>query len=438
MINSENLSSSFDMKSFQGKTLRGTYLLQEYIHEGNFGAVFKSEQQFLGVPVRRVAVKISKETQINIDLAKDIFAEVFLLAEAMDEMTDAGAKSHLVHIYDAGILPEQDNRMFVVMEYVQGTTLAEQFRSYRRVPAPLLLKWVRQICRALQGLHTLVPPVLHRDLKPDNILLGIHRNVLVVDFGLAARLLHCGYVPGVAGMVTSMAPETTCGESIPASDVYSIGLILYEGITGAHPFAHVVPPIGLPEALYSDWLYNQKSTVRPVPPSAMNNTVTPELDAVILRCLEFKSGKRFHNAGELLNALDHLLKPSIDSPGADDVATLNEGRRLKDTGDLDGARLCFERGLAAPSTSKQTRFDLLYELGGVLKSLKDYKDAATRLAEAWELARDSAILRSRRERAKLLGDIKDGYRLSGNDYQAYRYEKLQEQELQTQRRSMGL
>lgn len=437
MINSENSSSSFDMKSLQGKTLRGTYLLQQYIHEGNFGAVFRSEQQFLGVPVRRVAVKISKETQINIDLAKDIFAEVFLLAEAMDEMTDAGAKSHLVHIYDAGILPEQDNRMFVVMEYVQGTTLAEQFRSYRRVPAPLLLKWVRQICRALQGLHTLVPPVLHRDLKPDNILLGIDRNVLVVDFGLAARLLHCGYVPGVAGMVTSMAPETTRGESMPASDVYSIGLILYEGLTGAHPFAHVVPPIDLPEALYSDWLYNQKSTVRPVPPSAMNNTVTPGLDAVILRCLEFNPGKRFHNAGELLDSLD-IVEPPIDPPDADDVAALNEGRRLKNTGDLDGVRLCFERGLAAPSTSKQTRFDLLYELGGVLKSLKNYKSAATRLVEAWELAKDSAILRSRQERAKLLGEIKDAYRLSGNDYQAYRYEKLQEQEFQTQRGSMGL
>ena len=77
------------------------------IGEGGFGGVFWSEQQFLGLPVRQVAVKLSKQTGIDTSVARDIFADAFLLAQAMDEMTDVEARSHLVQIYDLGILPEE-------------------------------------------------------------------------------------------------------------------------------------------------------------------------------------------------------------------------------------------------------------------------------------------------------------------------------------------
>ncbi|NUO83232.1 hypothetical protein HUU05_24430, partial [candidate division KSB1 bacterium] len=116
-----------DMKSFVGMTIRESYLLRDYISQGNFGAVYKSEQQFLGVPVRRVAVKLSKAAQVDLKTAKDIFADAFLLAEAMDEMDDAQARTNLVHVYDVGLIKELDNRMFVVMEYIQGTDLDRQF-----------------------------------------------------------------------------------------------------------------------------------------------------------------------------------------------------------------------------------------------------------------------------------------------------------------------
>ena len=245
------------MESFVGKTLRDSYVLQELLGEGNFGAVFKGLQIFLGAPVRTVAVKLSKQTDLDIITARNILADVFLLAQALQEMADPVARQHLIHIYDIGMLPEEEQRGFIVMEYVPGATLAEQFASFRRVPATLLVGWILQICRALRGLHELIPPILHRDLKPDNVLMGPDNLLRVVDFGLAARLMDCGYASGVAGAVMYMAPETMMSESIPASDVFSIGIMLYEGLTGQHPFAHLSASSDTLNELSREWFYKR-------------------------------------------------------------------------------------------------------------------------------------------------------------------------------------
>ena len=269
------------------------------------------------------------------------------------------------------------------MEYVKGTELREQFESFRKVPANQLLKWASQICHALQGLHTLSEPVLHRDLKPENILLGTDLRVRVIDFGLAAKMVKHGFVPGVAGTLDYMSPETTQGESVLASDVYSIGLILYEGLTGRRPFAHLIPPIGMPEILYNTWLYNQKRAVRPDPPSSLNNTVTHALDALVLRCLEFDPGNRYHHAGELLEALRAVIdEPPLEKP---DVVYLKEGYDLKNRGNLDSACRAFQRGLDAPPSSRETSFALLWGSGEVLGELGRYNDAVDRLVRAWKL-----------------------------------------------------
>ncbi len=428
MNNVNDPNASFDMSIFVGKTVGDNYLLDKYLAEGNFGAVYKSQQRFLGENIRRVAVKISKTIDVDITTAKDIFADAFLLAHAMDEMSDAEARSHLVHIYEMGILEDFSHRMFVVMEFIQGTNLADQFHAYKKVPANLLLQWGRQICKAVAGLHTLVPPVLHRDLKPDNILLGIDRSVRVVDFGLAAKMMSHGFVPGVAGTTAYMAPETMKGESFPASDVYSIGIILYEGLTGEHPFKDLVPPVSQPDGLYSDWLYNRKSEVRPSPPSELNNMVSQRLDEVVLRCLEFNPARRFPTAMELMSALK--TEKNDDLPG--DQA-LKEGQLLMSQNDLQEAHRCFEEGLSIASNSKEIRFALLLENARALRKLGDHGPAAESLVKAWKLAEDTAILRTRKERADLLQEIVDECRLSNNNFQANNFERLRKKELKKQK-----
>jgi hypothetical protein len=306
---------------------------------------------------------------------------------------------------------------------VQGTTLADQFETLRTVPAPLLFNWARQICVALRGLHTLDEPLLHRDLKPDNVLLGSDLTVRLIDFGLAARLLESGTVPGVAGTLTYMAPETSQGASVPASDLYSLGVLMYEGLTGRLPFADLIPPPGLPGALHGDWLYQEKSRLVPTPPSRLNNTVTRETDAVVMRCLEFEPSRRFRSATELLDALTAAEAGTRRPPPGENA--LERAREQAAAGDPDGAcrtlRGCLDSGADLPPA---LRLAVLNELARLLDAQGDPAASARHLAGAWQLVSNSALLRTRKERCALLERAADAYRRAGNTFQATHFEEL--------------
>lgn len=302
------------MNSLVGQTLRDSYILEELLGEGNFGAVFRGTQLFLGTPVRSVAVKLTKDTNLDISTARMIFADAFLQAQALQKMTDARARQHLVHVYDMGIALEE-KRGFIVMEHIQGTTLADRLASPHPIPTTQLVDWMSQICHVLHKLHTLVPPLLHRDLKPDNILLGSDGILRIVDFGLAASLMQHGFARGFVGTLAYMAPETMIGESVPASDVYSIGVIFYQSLTGSHPFAHLLPLMS-PTNFNREQFYQQMNTYRPPPPSHLNSIVPAALDALVSRCLEFYPNKRYYNAGALLRELTRIQEMQNSRKGS--------------------------------------------------------------------------------------------------------------------------
>jgi serine/threonine protein kinase len=409
------------MRELEGRTVGG-YVLHEYLGEGAFGGVFLTEQLVLGQPLRRVALKLSRRTGMTEAEIQNLFGESFLLARSMDLITDSEARLHLVHIYHAGVT-KGDGRAFLTMEYVPGTTLADRFARQTKVDAPQLTKWATQIAKALRGLHGLDVPVVHRDLKPDNVLLGLDNLVRLVDFGLADRMLNARYVPGVAGTLAYMSPETSQGVSTPASDVYSLGLLIYEGLTGEHPFRDLIPPVDLPDERYSDWLYEAKMRHPAVAPSSLSNTVTPKLDAIVLRCLEFEPDRRFRDAGEF------LVELSKEGPTQRPVETvLRELRGDGSTKNLQRARHTLEERLAATDTSRDTRFDLLRKLGEVLGSLGAHAEAAQRFGQAWQLTEDKAILRDSRDRVALLTQLVDAHRMAGNAFQARRYEALRGKE----------
>ncbi|WP_165963915.1 serine/threonine-protein kinase [Actinomadura sp. KC216] len=420
---------SAELKGFEGRTVDGRYVLREWLGEGNFGAVFRSEQHAMGVPIRRVAVKLSRRAGMSESTARDLFSDALILAEAMDGMSDTEARAHLVHLYDAGIAEDMGGRAYLAMEYVQGTTLHAQFVSYPRgVPAPLLVKWARQICLALRGLHALVPPLLHRDLKADNVLLGLDRTVRLVDFGLAARLLDVGHAEGIVGTHAAMAPETLLGESVPASDLYSLGVLIYEGLTGRHPFGHLHPPADLPSGLHRDWLFEARAKCRVEPPSLLNNTVPEELDALVMRCLEHSPARRIATADEFLTALDAPRPPKRDLQ-PDMEEELRHARALNEQGDLDGARAALERLLASRTWPPAERFVLLRDLGQALGELDEAAESARRYKSAWQLLDDRATgLPSRpdmrEQRVPLLRAIVRAYTKAGNHYQANRFEEL--------------
>ncbi|RFS86984.1 hypothetical protein D0T12_01630 [Actinomadura spongiicola] len=418
-----------ELKGLEGRVVDGRYRLREWLGEGAFGAVFRSEQQVMGVPIRRVAVKLSRRQGMTEETARKLFSDALILAETMDGMTDTEARAHLVHLYDGGVAADVGGRAYLAMEYVQGSTLAAQFDSYPRgVPAPLLMKWARQICVALRGLHAMVPPLLHRDLKSDNVLLGLDRTVRLVDFGLAARLLETGYAEGVAGTLSNMAPETWRGESFPASDLYSLGLLIYEGLTGRLPFSHLHPPDDLPTRLHGDWLFDARAKCRIEPPSLLNNTVPRELDALVLRCLEHSPARRFATAEEVLAEID-APRSSRRHARPDVGEEIRQARNLREQGDPHGARATLQHLLDGRTWPPSDEFALLHESAETLGVLGDHAEAALRYKTAWQLLeRSPSLLRTREERVSLLRRIAEAYTNAGNRYQANRFDELRRRE----------
>ncbi|HTU89124.1 MAG TPA: serine/threonine-protein kinase [Gemmataceae bacterium] len=291
-----------------GQTLAGKYKLLDVQASGFFGAVFRGEQYFGRQRVRSVAVKVSRQTELTEDTAPYLFGDALILAQLLaapsSRLYDAG-RHHLVQIHDMGLLPEHDNRAFLVMEYVDGLPLLSHMRAARRLSVSMGLRFLKQICRGMALVHS--QGAVHRDLKSDNILVDRRGVIRILDFGLAAYAdPRLGFAPGSIGNFIYMAPETLLGRSTPASDVYSLGLLMYELFAGGGP--HLTAP--WPNADQSnrgDECLRLKKAFYFPPPSAVQNEIRNDyrwLDALILRCLEVEPERRFADAGRLLAAID--------------------------------------------------------------------------------------------------------------------------------------
>jgi serine/threonine-protein kinase len=287
-----------------GRRLAGKYELIEVQAGGAFGSVYRAEQFFCGRFVRPVAVKVSRQTGLTEETAPQLFGDALTLARILAG-DDPDGKQHLVQIHDLGILTECDNRGFLVMEYVDGLPLLSHLRAAGRLGVATGLRYVKEICKALALCHR--QRAVHRDLKPDNVLVDRRGVVRVVDFGLAAFTdARLGFAPGSLGTFTYMAPETLLGRSMPASDVYGLGLLMYELFTGGGP--HLSAPWCTDDDRdHRDEHYRLKQRLRFAPPSEAHNEVRFDyrwLDGLILRCLEVDPARRFADAGQLLAALE--------------------------------------------------------------------------------------------------------------------------------------
>ena len=335
-----------------GQTLAGRYRLVEVQAAGGFGTVFRAEQLFCGRAVRPVAVKVSRQSGLTEETTPHLFGDALVLARLLADGDDHEGRRHLVQIYDMGLLPEHEGRAYLAMEYVDGLPLLSHLRAAGRLSVAAGLRFVRQTCRAVALLHS--RGAVHRDLTADNILVDRRGVVRVVDFGLAAYAdPRLGFAPGSLGKFTYMAPETILGRSTPASDVYSLGLVLYELFTGGGP--HLRLPWGEDREDRRAESFRLKTALRFPPPSDVQNEIRNDhrwLDGLIARCLEPDPERRFADAGRLLAAVEAGLageevptppapaaaNPAPDtSPSADvDEALFREVRRLLAARAYDG------------------------------------------------------------------------------------------------------
>jgi len=279
-------SSAFLQARFvPGQILADRYRIVALLGKGGMGEVYRADDLRLE---QSVAMKFLPET-----IARDGAAQ----ARFHREVRLARQVSHpnVCRVFDIG---EASGRPFLTMEYVDGEDLSSLLRRIGRLPQDKAIDISRQLCAGLAAAHDV--GVLHRDLKPANVMLDSRGKVRITDFGLAG-LLAPGEEEVVGGTPAYMAPEQLAGEAATAqSDIYSLGLVLYEIFTGKAAFEAV----GLAE------LIREHASTTPKSPAQLVQDLDPVVERVILRCLEPKPESRPQSALQVAAAL----------PGGDPLA----------------------------------------------------------------------------------------------------------------------
>jgi predicted Ser/Thr protein kinase len=278
----------------------GRYKILSRLGGGGMGAVYLAEDPQLA---RRVALKVPHFDPSDGDEARKRFLEEARAAATLDH-------PYLCPVYDVG---EADGQLYLTMAYIEGRSLADAVRA-EGMPARQVAALVGKLALAMQEAHA--KGIIHRDLKPANIMIkavGGRREPVIVDFGLArreasddVRLTRTGQVMGTLGY---MAPEQVRGDSAeigPACDIYAMGVILYELLTGYLPFRGS----GLAVA-------GQILTQEPLPLSAHRPDVDPRLELICRKAMAKKIADRYTSMGELAQALTEYLKTPVPAGASD-------------------------------------------------------------------------------------------------------------------------
>lgn len=268
-----------------GKILGNRYEIIEKIGGGGMALVYKAKCHLLN---RYVAVKI---------LRPEFTSDEDFIKKFGKESQAAASLSHpnIVNIYDVGT----DNDIYyIVMEYVKGKTLKKYIKEKGVLDNEEAINIAKQIALALNHAHT--NHIVHRDIKPHNILITEDGRIKVTDFGIARAITSSTVTNtgNVIGSVHYFSPEQARGGFVDEkSDIYSLGVTMYEAVTGKVPFSGDTP--------ISVALKHLKEEV--VPPSIINNKISKSLESIILKCMQKEKSKRYHNALDLYNDLEKAL-----------------------------------------------------------------------------------------------------------------------------------
>ena len=273
-----------------GTILRETYEVERFLGEGAFAEVYRVKHRFLG----RQALKVMKRTGMSMAETQEMLGEAILLSRI--------GHPNIVRVFDANVLDtEHGSYGYFTMEYVAGGSLQRFWQSFgaNLIPIATVLDLTKQVCRGLAQAHSENPPIVHRDIKPQNILVGYEADGLrarVSDFGLAKSVNPLTLLATTAGTIAFKPPEAFAerqGDSC-ASDVWAIAATLYMLLTDKLPFDRSTASTDAP----------LRTTAALVPPSRINPNVTSSLDDVLNRALKGDSRERYQSAGELLKAIE--------------------------------------------------------------------------------------------------------------------------------------
>jgi serine/threonine protein kinase len=268
----------------------GKYEIIRSLGSGGFGSVYLARDTWLDI---KVAIKVPHKQS----------AELYKL---LKEPRLQAALNHpnIVRM----IAAEKESRVFfMVMEYVKGKTLEKILEKDRVLDWERAVDLIRQIAHGVDHAHK--NKVIHRDLRPSNIMISEEGTAKITDFGTSAWLNNVPYASTRIGSPPYMAPEQFLGKASYQSDIYSLGCIFYETIIGR-------PPIFDPDPFK---ILEKAQQGRITPPRLRNSKIPREIDEIIMRCLASKVEDRYQRTAEVIHALDSLKKKDEKMPELEDM-----------------------------------------------------------------------------------------------------------------------
>jgi len=277
----------------------GRYEIVEELGRGAMGVVYKAKDPTIG---RTVALKTLRLDVHGLDAAE-------MVRRFQNEARAAGVLSHpnIVTIYDAG---ECDGIFYIAMEFIQGTTLHELLAEHHILPTEEIIQYSRQICKGLDYAHS--HGIVHRDVKPANIMITANGTVKIMDFGIAKAGGSMTSTGQVLGTPNYMAPEQVKGRPLDGrSDLFSFGVILYEMLTGEKPF------VGQNVTTIIYKIVNEN----PIAPRDLDVTVHPGLSAIVTRALAKSPEERYQSGADLVRDLENYKVAGAPLHATSKIAT---------------------------------------------------------------------------------------------------------------------
>ncbi|HEX9135244.1 MAG TPA: serine/threonine-protein kinase [Ktedonobacteraceae bacterium] len=274
------------MTDHSGQQL-GNYHLLRLLGQGGFADVYLGEHVYLNT---QAAIKVL-HTQLTQDMRVHFLGEAQTIARLRHP--------HIVRVLDFGV---ENMIPFLVMEYAPNGTLRQLYPRGSRLSLPLIVSYIKQIAGALQHAHD--QRLIHRDVKPENMLLGQNNQVLLSDFGIAtiAHTSHSLHTQDFSGTIAYMAPEQIQGKSRPASDQYALAVISYEWLTGHCPFQGSFAEIA------------SQHMFAPIPPLQTSyQALPPDVERVLRMALAKDPEVRFVRVEAYASALEQACQPGLST-----------------------------------------------------------------------------------------------------------------------------
>jgi len=316
---------------FRGQTL-GKYKILAPIGSGGFGAVYLAQDTWID---KKVAIKVPHRQALDFG---ELLKEPRLLATLNHP--------NIVSITTA---EKQDNVFFIVMEYVAGETLEHIIATRGALDLPLALDYTCQISNAVDHAHR--QGVIHRDLRPANVLVSETNVVKVADFGTSRFLEIAAHGTTVIGSPPYMAPEQFQGKAVFASDIYSLGVTMYQMLTGTLPY-DTPSPADLERLMRGELV---------APPRARNGAIPAAVSDIVMRAMAPDVPGRYQRAADLLADLlavrtatpRRTTPPAGSAGGADEIQSIH--RRLRSR-EAPASRFCWNCRKPLPARSDRCPF----------------------------------------------------------------------------------